>query len=216
MKYAIFDFDGTLFDSAGVWKDLDLEYLSRFDIVPKDEVREKIITMSLYDSVRFIIETYNLDNDIDDAMSSLYEVIGKRYENKVEPKLGVEHFLIELKKRNIKMCVATLSSRNHVIKALEHFNMFKYFEFVIGAEDINTSKTSPDIFYMALERLNANICETCVFEDSLFALETAKNEGFKVIGVYDECSKDNCNKIKEISDFFIDDYSNINIEELNI
>ena len=47
------------------------------------------------------------------------------------------------------------------------------------------SKHEPLIYQLAAKSLGTKPEETLVFEDSLYALKTAKNAGFRTIGVYD-------------------------------
>ena len=48
-----------------------------------------------------------------------------------------------------------------------------------------------------------------VFEDSLFAIETAKNAGFLTIGVYDTSSIHVRQSIIDTADYYIDDWRDI-------
>lgn len=211
MKCAIFDFDGTLFDSLTAWKDLDVEYLKRYDIVPSTDIRQKIYTLSLHESATLFKNTYNLKDEVSKIVEDFYQIVGERYKTLIIPKEGVIEFLQELKDNNIKMCVATLSSKKNVENALNHFSALKYFEFIVGSEDINVSKTNPDMFRYCANKLNVEPSKIYVFEDSLFAMKTAKNEGFKVVGVYDEHSKDDIKEVKNICDFYIESFVNNNL-----
>jgi beta-phosphoglucomutase-like phosphatase (HAD superfamily) len=49
---------------------------------------------------------------------------------------------------------------------------------------------------------------TWVFEDALHALWTAKNAGFKTVGIYDATSEDRQEDIKKISDVYMYEMSN--------
>lgn len=214
MKCVIFDFDGTLFDSLGAWKDLDLEYLKRYNIVPSIDIREKIYTFSLHESAELFKNTYKLQDEVAIIVEDFYKIVGERYKTLITPKEGVIELLQQLNDNNIKMCVATLSSRKNVENALNHFDALKYFEFIVGSEDINVSKTSPDIFRYCANKLNENPNNIFVFEDSLFAMKTAKKEGFKVVGVYDENSKDDMEKVKDICDFYIENFLDNNLTQV--
>ena len=42
IKAVIFDLDGTLVDSMGMWKEIDIEFLGRFGIPLPDSLQEEI------------------------------------------------------------------------------------------------------------------------------------------------------------------------------
>ena len=48
-----------------------------------------------------------------------------------------------------------------------------------------------------------------VFEDSLFAIETAKSAGFRVFGVYDASSIHVKQSIIDTAEYYIDDWRNV-------
>ena len=45
--------------------------------------------------------------------------------------------------------------------------------------------------------------ETLVFEDSLYALQTAKQDGFRIVGVYDSEGETDQAGVKEISEVYL-------------
>lgn len=54
---------------------------------------------------------------------------------------------------------------------------------------MGASKDRPDVYLEAARRFNAAPGDCAVFEDSLKALNTAKNAGFYTVGIYDESNR---------------------------
>ena len=48
-----------------------------------------------------------------------------------------------------------------------------------------------------------------VFEDALYAIETAKSAGYKVIGIEDYSNEDDRDEIKKIVDFYAENYEQV-------
>ena len=48
--------------------------------------------------------------------------------------------------------------------------------------------------------------ETCIFEDALFALKTAKADGFTTVGVYDR-HENRQNELQSLADYYIRDFA---------
>ncbi len=60
IKYAVFDFDGTLFDSMFIWDTAGETYLRSLGKDPKPSMREDISTLSLYQSACYFQREYGL------------------------------------------------------------------------------------------------------------------------------------------------------------
>ena len=54
--------------------------------------------------------------------------------------------------------------------------------------------------------MGAEPSDIAVYEDALYAAETAKKAGFYVVGVFDESAKKNFASLKEITDEIIIDW----------
>lgn len=72
---------------------------------------------------------------------------------------------------------------------------------------MGAGKDEPAIYREAMKFLGTDRSNTIVFEDSLHALTTAKNDGFYVAAVYDE-HEEHQDEIRRIVDCIITDYDN--------
>jgi beta-phosphoglucomutase-like phosphatase (HAD superfamily) len=50
------------------------------------------------------------------------------------------------------------------------------------------------------EKTSAKVEDCIVFDDSVHAIETAKNAGLKTVGIYEEAVKNTWNEMQEIAD----------------
>ena len=62
------------------------------------------------------------------------------------------------------------------------------------------SKKDPQIYIKTCEKMGESPSDTVVFEDALYAVESAKKTKCTVVGVYDEYSKGDWDKIISIAD----------------
>ena len=104
----------------------------------------------------------------------------------------------------IRMCIASASDKEMIKLALEHTGIDCFFSDVFSCADIEKGKDEPDIYLMAMDHLGCTVSETCVFEDSLVAIATAKKLGMKTVGIYDKFNYGQ-DEIKSISDIYIAD-----------
>ena len=94
-----------------------------------------------------------------------------------------------------------------VIGAVEkQFNRVKG---LLTREDVETNKYDPLTYVAAAEKLGKSPSEILFFDDNLKNLQTALSVGMKVCGVYDPHSEPQTEEIKKISDFYINDFSEI-------
>ena len=80
-QFAIFDMDGTLIDSMGVWNHLAQEYLANLGITAiSDEVMQTIAPMTLSESAAFFVRHYALECSAQQAEEQMLRMIGPEFE----------------------------------------------------------------------------------------------------------------------------------------
>lgn len=215
IKGAIFDMDGTLVDSLILWDilwhEIGIKYFNDSTYRPPQEADKTIRTMHFKDATKFLHKECNMSGTAEELYNFSNEILIDFYKNKVKIKKGVIAFLDHLYQNNVKMCIASASAPELVKSAIEHCKINKYFQNIVSCADIGKGKDSPDVFLIAKDLLRTELEDTWVFEDSYLALITAKNAGFKTVGVYDKYSF-NQDVLQENSTIYLgenEDYTNL-------
>ncbi|MFC0266082.1 HAD family hydrolase [Alloscardovia macacae] len=204
IRAAIFDFDGTLFDSMPIWENLSSSYLLSLGITPHADLEDAVVTMSLEDAARYFRSEYGVTKSVDEILADIHERIDHAYRCEVLPKPGIPEFLESLALQGVRMGIATATDRKFIELALERCGLAHYFATIVTSADVGTNKREPDIYREALRRLNAKRNETLVFEDALHAAQTATRDGFTVVGVPDT-SEPNQAALKDISTYYVEE-----------
>lgn len=205
VKCAIFDFDGTLFDSMFIWEEIGEHYLRSLGKEPKPSVREDVRTLSLYQASCYLRREYDLPLSTEEIMKGINQMIEHFYFYEILPKPGVGDFLARMKKAEISMCIATASERYQIEAALKRCGMEHYFDAIFTCSEIGHGKEEPFIFRKAMETFETDRNTTVVFEDALHAVQTAREDGFPVVAVYDEREKRQ-EEIRTLSDCYLIDF----------
>ena len=205
IKCALFDFDGTLFDSMFIWDSVGEIYLHSLGKEPKPSMREDVRALSLYQSACYFQKEYGLSLSVEQIMTGINQTIEHFYVHEVLPKPGVVDFLERMKKCKVRMCIVTASDRYQIEAALNRCGMEDYFEAIFTCSEMGHGKDEPIIFQKAMEYFNADRSNTIVFEDAIHAIRTAKADGFSVVSVFDNSEKRQ-SEIRNLSDCYISDF----------
>ncbi len=186
VRGVIFDADGVLLDSLSVWKTLGSRFLRRRGIVATADLDRRLFSMSLEQGAECLRREYHLPESEAEIRAGLQDMLRDFYVHEVGLKEDAAALLRSLSEEKIPMALATSSPRAHVEAALQRNGVLSYFERrIFTVEELGTSKHTPEIYLAAAESLGTVPAETLVFEDSLYALRTAKAAGFRTVGVYD-------------------------------
>lgn len=206
IKGAIFDLDGTLLDSMFIWDTIGEEYLRSLGKEPHEDLKETFMTLTLEEVAVYYREHYGVTLSVKEIVDGVNAMVEQTYRTKVTLKPGIAEYLAWLKENGVRLCVATVTDRYLVEETLDRLGVRHYFSEIFTCAEVGFGKDKPIIYQKALEHLETEKRDTYVFEDMLFALNTAKTDGFPTVGVYDrhEVHQD---ELKALSDYYIRDFT---------
>ena len=180
----LFDMDGTLIHSNGVWKDVDREFLARRGLEYTRAYYEGVAHTIFPLAAKFTKEFYNLPESCEEIMAEWMDLAKDAYAH-VAVKPGVRAYLKQCRAEGRKMAVVTSAVPEHCYTALENLELLKYFENVTFAQELGLEKKNPEVWLEAARR-NGERPEGCtIFDDSLAACQGARRARMRVVGVYD-------------------------------
>ncbi len=176
-KVALFDLDGTLFDTEGQYSVFWGEMGRRFrpDIPDFDQVIKGTTLKQIY-------ERYFPSAEVQAAITPLLEA----YESQMQFQFfaGAREFIEDIRHHGVKCAVVTSSDQkkmSNVYRSMPEFTSL--FDRILTAEDFAASKPSPDCYLRGAAVFGADLSECVVFEDAYTGLEAGMSSGIFTIGI---------------------------------
>ncbi len=180
---AIFDLDGTLIDSVGLYTAADQKMLKEYGISFTREMKKEYVGMGNLDMMRAYRERFNLPDSPEKLLEkkNSYYLEMSRREIKLFPK--TVRLLERLHEAGYPLALASGSSPAVIDDLLAITGLKEYFTVVISSEEVERGKPDPQIFLESARRL-ALPPECCVvIEDSWYGVEAAKSGGMLCIAI---------------------------------
>lgn len=208
IRAAIFDADGTLLDSMHIWDELGARFLRSINLTPENGLSEILYDMSLEQGCRYLQAHYKINRSLKQIRESILAIIEDFYVDEVKLKPGVKNFIERV---NLPSVIATSGDKDLLTAALVRNGIDKYFANIFTCSELKTDKNEPKIFLECSKFLGIRPENIILFEDSLFAMKTAKEAGFIIAGVKDDSSKKYEAEIMDLSDYYVTDWRQFSI-----
>lgn len=206
-KVIIFDMDGTLIDSIGMWNMVDRELIQMlghevFDEIKIQQQRDEILRTfshskdAYLEYCAFLKETYQASFSKEEIRNLRYEIATSYMIEVIDFKPDAEKFLHYLKDKGFTLVIASTTSDANlkIYMSLNHkmgnkVDFEEIFALVLGRDVVSKMKPHPEIHHFIMEKLRVTSKECLIVEDSLIGLEAAENARIETIIMYDKYSE---------------------------
>ena len=209
IRGAIFDLDGTLVDSMGVWHRIDDEFLGRRGISADDSYKQAVKTMKYETAAIYTIERYGLPESPAEVMAEWDSMALHEYRYNIKCKPGAAAFLRYLKAKGVKIALATVSHRVLLEAVLKGNGIFELFDVITDVSQVERGKEEPELYLFAADQMGLQPGECMVFEDVLLGISSAKRGGFYACGVKDHSSIAEEMEIRRAADCFVENFAEL-------
>ena len=215
IKGAIFDMDGTLLDSMAYWNTVGIDYLSRQGIEFNSDKENYVLHVGIKKFTEYCNVKYGLNKTYEEVLQALHDIISEKYNTVVQLKPGALEMLEKFKQNGVKMCIATATEQTEAKAVLKRLGVLDYFSEVFTTTIVGADKNSPLIYEVAMNHLGTKKEETYIFEDAWYAIKTAHNNGFNVVGIEDENTVVPAEEIAPLCNYFLYSEDNYNTSFLD-
>lgn len=102
-KAAVFDLDGVLLDSMGIWNDLGARYLRSLGVTPEEGLNEILFSMSMEQGAEYLHTHYALPQSAAEVGAGIADMLRDFYFYEVPAKDGAAALLAALTARGVKL-----------------------------------------------------------------------------------------------------------------
>ena len=180
---AIFDMDGTILDSNAMWGEVSPAVLRRFGAVPRPSIYRDMLPLGMGEFAPVLKRDYRLPQPVEEIAAAIEAIVRRYYAEEARLKPGALEFLRALKAAGVAAALATATDRELAEPALRKTGAWDLLDAVYTCAEVGAGKHSPAIYRRAAGQSPKGTA--WVFEDALYAIETARADGFPVCAVAD-------------------------------
>jgi len=202
MKGVIFDMDGTLVSSMPFWNKCYEKVVKGRCAVYPDDLVEVLTPMGIRKGSEYI-HSLGHEKSAQEIYDEIQDIMTYEYIHNIPLKPYAMEYILKLKNQGVKMCVLSASTQTMVNACTKGKGIAEYMEFVLASETLNMTKSQPEIFKVIADKMELNVEDIMVIDDSIYVLEAAKKAGASSCGIYDDEWKDMVDDVKKMADKYI-------------
>ncbi|XP_020259928.1 bifunctional riboflavin kinase/FMN phosphatase [Asparagus officinalis] len=170
VSHVILDLDGTLLNTDGIVNEIMKVVLVKYGKKWDKRRAQRIVGKTPMEAVTAIVEDYELPCKIEEFVSTITPMFDDQWCN-IKPLPGANRLINHLRSNGVPMALASNSPKSNIeAKISYHHDWKESFSAIIGGDEVQNGKPSPEIFLEAAKRMKTDPSNCLVIEDSVEGL----------------------------------------------
>lgn len=226
-KLIIFDLDGTLLESIGIWNQIDEEVIKAIGgkIEPDVDIgkrRDKALARFSKDSDAYLEycgylgEIYGSKMSKKEIKDLRYNIAERLLREEVDYKPHAEDVLKYLKAKGFRMVVGS-TTNDYTINVYKNENkniiskapFDEYFEGIYSKGFVQELKPNPELHLKIMEKHNVKPEECLIIEDSIIGIKAGIGAGIDTVVMYDKYSDSSRDELNTLAKYRFDNFEEL-------
>lgn len=208
----LFDVDGTILDSMGIYENLGSVYLKSKGMKAHQGLNDVLYPMTFDQSAAYLKDYYQIDDSVDHIIQSLQACLYHYYQDEVLLKEGIVDVLDMLNNKNYSLYIISSSPQKLIDISFQRLKIHHYFKNIYTCDDLKINKDNQQFYQKIINMLHVEASECIVFEDNVYSALAAKQCRIKVVGIQDDYARGN---IEKIADIYIKNWRDLDENSFN-
>ncbi|XP_078173589.1 bifunctional riboflavin kinase/FMN phosphatase-like isoform X1 [Carex rostrata] len=183
VSHVIVDLDGTLLNTDSIAIRILKSLLEKLGKKWDSKSAHKIVGRTPLEAAAAVVEDYQIPYSAEEFLSMTTPLFADQWCN-IRPLPGANRLIKHLRSNGVPMALASNSPKSNIETKISCRDGWKEsFSVIVGGDEVEKGKPSPDIFLEAARRMNTEPSSCLVIEDSITGVTAGKAAGMEVIAV---------------------------------
>lgn len=200
----ILDCDGTLVDSIGAWHEAEYTLVAEAGMQLSKEQIDELNTLTLEETGPFFHERLGIGESSQAVIDAILAYLLDYYRARSQAAAGALEFVRRASELGLAMCVLSSSPLSFLQAGMERGGFLPYIEHIVSVEDLDTTKRDIATYQHVCALFGVDLADAWLFDDSWYALATARSAGCGTVGVFSDDSCGSHEELARYSDIVVD------------
>ncbi|WP_017537251.1 MULTISPECIES: HAD family hydrolase [Nocardiopsis] len=178
----LFDMDGTLIDSEGLWGDAEAEVVAGLGGVWTEDDHHRNVGGAAESVGRYIADLTGAQATPREIIALLQEAFGRRLAEGADPRPGAEELVAAVAAAPVRSALVTSTERLLIEPAIGAIGLGS-FDLSVGGDEVEANKPDPAPYLKAARLLGVDPARCVAVEDSVVGVASALAAGCATIAV---------------------------------